>query len=76
MAVSYSFEIKFSQQYTADMLGVACISWLLQAKGVNRVINYLLQQYHKLYEPFQLVNDNGAPHANSVKWHAVLNYPL
>jgi hypothetical protein len=42
-------------------------------KGVKRVTDYLLQQHHKLSEPFwQIGKGNGAPHANSVKLHAVL----
>ncbi len=46
-------------------------------KGVKRVTDYLLQQHHISYiSPFsKLVNGNGAPHANSVKLHAVLKYP-
>ncbi len=45
-------------------------------QGVKRVTNYLLQSTTGYLSSFSiLVKGNGAPHANSVKLHAVLNYP-
>jgi hypothetical protein len=52
LAVFYLFKMKFSQRYIADLIGVACNSRFSAGKGVERVTDYLLQQHHKLSEPF------------------------
>jgi hypothetical protein len=51
------FKMKFSQRYIADTHGVACNSRLPQtnaSKGYP-VTDYLLQQHHKLSEPFEQI---------------------
>jgi hypothetical protein len=49
----------------------------MQIFGYRRQMSlkgYLLQQHHKLSEPFEQIGK--APHANLLKLHAVLYYPL
>jgi hypothetical protein len=45
----YLIEIKFSQRYIADIHSVVCIA-ITAGNGVQRVTDYLVQQYHKLSE--------------------------
>ena len=57
------------------MHGFACNSRLLQAKGSKLTITFCNNTTSFLSPFSKMVKGNGAPHANSVKLHAVLNYP-
>ncbi len=58
------------------MHGVACNSRLPQAKGSKGLPITFCNNTTSYLSPFsKLAKGNGAPHATSVKLHAVLNYP-
>jgi hypothetical protein len=63
----YLFEMKFSLRYIADILGVACNSWLPQAMGPKGLPITFCSSTTSYLSPYsKLVKGKRAPQANAV----------